>query len=94
MSIQQRGLALAYYALHRTKDADAALARLEATGRTMRVAEVYAFRGQKDPALKWLERAYAEKPSGFCLVKGDPLLKNLEGDPRDQASLRKMNLLE
>lgn len=30
----------------------------------------------------------------LCFIKGDPLLKNLEGDPRYKAFLRKLNLPE
>src|SRR5262249_44360303 len=92
---QTAGLALIYYALHRTKDADAALARLEAgnaADMAFAIAEVYAFRGQRDQAFKWLDRAYAQKDSSLWLIKGDPLLKSLEGDPRYKTFLRKMNL--
>ena len=58
------------------------------------VAEAYAFRGQPDEAMHWLERAYAQKDLGLFIVKGDPLLKNLVGDARYKAFLRKMNLPE
>ena len=51
-------------------------------------------RGQSDEAMHWLERAYAKKDFGLFLVKGDPLLKSLEVDPRFKAFLRKMNLPE
>jgi hypothetical protein len=44
--------------------------------------------------LKWLERAYAQKDPGLYAIKGEPLLANLEGDPRYKAFLRKMNLPE
>jgi hypothetical protein len=47
---------------------------------------------EADEALKWLERAYAEKDSVLCIVKGDPAFKKIEGDPRYKAFLRKMNL--
>ena len=94
---REAGLALAYQALHRTKEADAALVRLEtehASDAAMDVARSYAFRGQKDVAFKWLDRAYAQKDTQLFVIKGDPLLKNLEGDPRHQAFLRKLNLAE
>jgi TolB-like protein len=91
------GLAIVYQALHRTKDADAALARLEAeyAGQDAKqITDYYAFRGQKDQAFKWLDRAYAQKDNGLYYIKGDPLMKNLEADPRYKAFLRKMNLPE
>jgi len=94
---QLAGLAVVYYALHRTRDADAALVRLEAEtadDQPLEIAEVYAFRGQKDKAFEWLERAHAQKEWTLGLVVGDPLLQNLKGDPRYKAFLRKMNLPE
>lgn len=48
-----------------------------------------------DRAQNCLERAGdAHKDIELYLFKGDPLLKNLEGDPRYRAFLRKMNLPE
>ena len=94
---KEAGLAVAYQALHRSKDADEALVRLEtdhASDAAMDIARTYAFRGQKDQAFKWLDRAYAQKDTQLFVIKGDPLLKNLEGDPRHKAFLRKMNLPE
>jgi len=45
-----------------------------------------------DEAFKWLKRACAQRDGGFSEMKGDPLLKNLEGDPRYSAFLRKLRL--
>jgi TolB-like protein/Flp pilus assembly protein TadD len=92
---QLAGLAVVYNALHRTRDADSALARLEAQSaddQPLEIAEVYAFRGQKDKAFVWLDRAYTQKEVNLTMLMGDPLLKNLESDPRYKAFLRKMNL--
>jgi TolB-like protein len=94
---RELGLAVAYHALHRDPDADAALARLKAengSDSAFFVAEVYAFRGQKDPAFEWLERAFVQRDNDLYDIKGAWLLKNLEGDPRYKAFLRKMNLPE
>jgi Flp pilus assembly protein TadD len=93
--VQAAGFAVVYQALHRTKDADAALARLEAQNAgdlALLIAEAYAFRGQKDSSFRWLERSYVQKDISFPLLMGDPLLKKLEGDPRYKAFLRNMNL--
>ena len=57
------------------------------------IARVCAFRGERDHALEWLERAYVARDEDLYLIKDDPLLKNLEGDPRYHAFLKKMNLL-
>jgi serine/threonine-protein kinase len=58
------------------------------------ISEVYAFRKQKDPAFEWLNRAFAQRDNGLYSLKGAPLLRNLEGDPRYKAFLRRMNLPE
>jgi TolB-like protein/thioredoxin-like negative regulator of GroEL len=94
---QQQGLAIVYHALGRRADSDAALARMlkeQADENAFGIAEVYAFRGQSDEAMRWFERAYAQKDAGLYWLKGELPLKNLEADPRFKAFLRKMNLPE
>jgi tetratricopeptide (TPR) repeat protein len=89
------GLPLAYHALGRGAESDAALRELTqkfAGEWAYQIAEVHAFRGEIDEAFAWLDRAYAQRDAGFSEMKGDPLLKNLEGDPRYDAFLRKMKL--
>jgi tetratricopeptide (TPR) repeat protein len=89
------GLALAYYAMGKKEEADAALSELIAKdheGGAFQIAHVYAFRGEADKAFEWLERAYAQHDPGLAEMKGEPLLKNLEGDPRYKAFLKKMRL--
>jgi Flp pilus assembly protein TadD len=89
------GLALAYHALGRRKEADAALAELiekDKEGAACQIAEVYAFRGETDKAFAWLERAYVQRDGGLSDMKGHPLLRNLEADPRHTAFLKKMRL--
>ena len=44
--------------------------------------------------IKFLDKAYAQKYSNLYLVKGDPILKNLAGNARYKALLRKMKLPE
>ena len=89
------GLALAYHALGHRKEADEALTNYIGNYQNdwaYLIAEIYAFRGEKDKAFEWLEKAYAKKDSWLIWLKGDPLLKNLEGDPRHTVFLKKMNL--
>jgi len=91
------GLVVVYHALHRTPEAEAALAGLEsqyANDTAMSVAKCYAYIGQMDKAFHWLNRAYVQKDPDLLLMKGDPLLVSLVGDPRFKAFLRKMNLPE
>jgi TolB-like protein/cytochrome c-type biogenesis protein CcmH/NrfG len=89
------GEALAYHALGRKPQSDAALGQLVAKYRVesaFQIAEVYAFRGEADRAFEWLERAYVQRDSGLPWIKGDPPLKSLERDPRWAAFLKKMRL--
>ena len=89
------GLALVYHALRRKKEADEALTNYITNYQSVlayQIAEIYAFRGEKDKAFQWLEKAYARKENWLAYLKGDPLLKNLEGDPRHKAFLKKLNL--
>ena len=89
------GLALAYHALGRKKESDAALAEAIAKYRAIpafQIAEVYAFRGETERAFEWLERVYAQRDPGLAFIKGDPLLKSLERDPRYATFLKKMRL--
>ena len=86
---------IAYYALGREKESDAALSELiakyHASG-AYQIAEVYAFRNQSDEAFEWLDRAYAQRDSGLIGTKVEPLLKSLHKDPRFAAFLKKLNL--
>ena len=58
------------------------------------VARIYAWRGEKDQAFEWLERAYEVRDDGLPWLKFDPGIRNLRVDPRYNALLRKMNLPE
>ena len=70
------------------------LLKEHAQGNAFGIADVYAFRGQTDEAMHWLERAYAQKDAALYYVKFDLPLKGLSADPRFKAFLRKMNLPE
>ena len=89
------GLPLAYHALGRKAESDAALQTLTqqfADEWAYQIAEVHAFRGEVDQAFTWLDRAYTQRDGGFSEMKGDPLMKSLEGDPRYAVWLRKLKL--
>jgi serine/threonine protein kinase len=58
------------------------------------VADVYAWRGEKDKAFEWLERAYQQRDSGLNGIAYDPLLAGLQGDPRYGALLKKLELAD
>ncbi|MCI0416097.1 protein kinase [bacterium] len=89
------GFALAYWALDRKKDSDSNLTdfiqQFQHEG-AFQVAQIYAYRGETDKAFEWLDRAYDLRDSGMALIKGDPMLRNIERDPRHAALLKKMRL--
>jgi tetratricopeptide (TPR) repeat protein len=94
---QLEGSTIVYHAMGKKAESDAALKRSiehNAAEWPSAIARVYAFRGESDQAMQWLERAYSVKDEDLYFIRGDPLLKNLEGDPRYKAFLRKLNLPE
>jgi tetratricopeptide (TPR) repeat protein len=58
------------------------------------VAMTYAYRGDHDHAIEWLERAYTQRDPTLIELVGEPLFKRLYDDSRYKAFLRKMNLPE
>ena len=94
---QQGGLAIVFDALGRKADSDAGLARMlkeQVDGNAFGIAEVYAFRGHADEAMRGLARAYAQKDPSLVYIEADLPLKNIENNPRYKAFLRKMKLPE
>jgi tetratricopeptide (TPR) repeat protein len=90
-----QGLALAYQAVGKKKEADAALAEYIEKSQNdgaFQIAEIYAYRGEMDKAFQWLERAYKQRDAGLSQMIGNTLLRGLERDPRWTAFLKKMKL--
>jgi TolB-like protein len=89
------GSAMAYFALGRRADSDAALKQLlrQSDRPAFFLAQVYAFRDEIDAALSSLDRGYAEKDPGIILLKSE-VPSSLESDPRYKAFLRKVKLPE
>ena len=90
------GTAIVDFAMGAKADSDASLRQVLKTHaqRAYEIAGIYAFRGETDEAFRWLDRAYDQKDPYLYSIKGNPLLKKVEGDPRYKAFLRKMNLPE
>ena len=89
------GLALVYAAQGKKAEADGAAQQFAAAyGKDWPylVAELQAFRGEKEDALAWLQKAYAKRDSWLVWVKGDPLLKSVWDAPRYKSLLQQMNL--
>jgi TolB-like protein/cytochrome c-type biogenesis protein CcmH/NrfG len=94
---RQQGAALAEHDLGHATVAQQSLHEMiakDADGGAYQIAEVFAWWGDKDKGIEWLERAYVQHDGGLAGVKVDPLLRRLRPDPRYQAFLRKMNLPE
>ena len=86
-----------YWALGRRSESDAALAALErgfADRRAYEIAAGHACRGEVDAGFTWLDRAYQQSKGSLGLLRSDALLRNLRGDPRFDALLRKAKLVE
>jgi serine/threonine-protein kinase len=91
------GLAIAEFDLGNAKaaqDALDALVREHAQGYAYQIAEVHAWRGEKDQAFVWLDRASAQRDAGLQRLKYDPTLRKLHGDARYVALLRRLHFPE
>jgi tetratricopeptide (TPR) repeat protein len=89
------GIALAQHDLGHPREAQQAIddmRRRFAYMSAYQIAEAYAWSGAPDSAFEWLERSYVERDPGLRRIAYDPRLRNLRGDPRHAALLRKMNL--
>jgi TolB-like protein/DNA-binding winged helix-turn-helix (wHTH) protein/thioredoxin-like negative regulator of GroEL len=89
------GVAMAEHTLGDAKSSQQALDRVIATAAgdaAYQIAQVYAWRGEKDKAFEWLERAYRQQDGGLTAIKIDFVLGSLRSDPRYVAMLRKLNL--
>ena len=90
-------VAMAEHTLGHARESQQALEQViaqHAAGAAFQIAEIYAWRGEKDQAFDWLERAYRQRDGGLVDIKTDPPLADLHDDPRYKAFLRKLNLPE
>src|SRR5262249_10918844 len=54
------------------------------------VAHGYVALGDKNEAMNWLERSYSQKETDILLIRVDPFLDPLHGDPRFEALAQKV----
>src|SRR5262249_13615319 len=88
-------LALAHYARTDRVAADAAFGELIARDRDVmayQIAEVYAWRGEKDKAFEWLQISLDNHDTGTLSLMIDPLMRGLHDDPRYGGVLAKLRL--
>jgi hypothetical protein len=86
-------LPMAYHALGRRGDADAALAALIAKYEknwAYQIAYVHAFRGDADQAFAWLDKAVEYRDPGIGDIVSENLFENIRSDPRWLPFLRKI----
>jgi len=84
-------------ALGRNAEANEALESLIADGAdrvAFFVAQNYAYFGEHDLAMQWLERAYEQQDPWLFEIVGERLFDTMTDDPRFKAFLRKMKLPE
>ncbi|HVP62336.1 MAG TPA: protein kinase [Myxococcaceae bacterium] len=88
------GAALAYHSLGDDSASRQALDRMiasEAENALYDIARTYAWRGEQDQALEWLERALVEHDPVALAIQTDPLLRSLREDPRFLALLERFH---
>src|SRR5438067_843074 len=87
------GLPMAYHALGRKADSDAALAALIAKyekDAPSNIAGVYAYCGEADKAFVWLDKAVEYGDPGLAEIVTDNLFDKIRADPRWLPFLRKI----
>jgi TolB-like protein/Tfp pilus assembly protein PilF len=87
------GQAIAYHALGRTAESDAALAALVekyARDWSYNIASVHAFRGEADSTFDLLRKAVEYQDSGLPEIVGERLFDNVRSDPRWLPFLREI----
>jgi serine/threonine protein kinase/tetratricopeptide (TPR) repeat protein len=93
--VRLMGIAMTEHSLgHATESREALDQLIAKNGQAWayQIAEVYAWRGEKDKAFEWLQRAYERHDGGLSNIKIDALLLSLRGDARFGAMLKKMKL--
>ncbi|MFL6500408.1 MAG: protein kinase domain-containing protein [Candidatus Udaeobacter sp.] len=87
------GLAMAYHALGRKTESDAALATLLAKNEEWapyNIAYIYAFRGDADKAFEWLDKAVRYQDPGLINIAAENLFDKIHSDVRWLPFLRKI----
>jgi TolB-like protein/class 3 adenylate cyclase len=87
------GLPMAYHALGRKTESDAALATLIAKFEKWapyNIAYVYAFRGDADKAFEWLDKAVQYEDPGLIDIAAENLFDKIHSDSRWLPFLRKI----
>ena len=87
------GMAMAEFTRGNEAASRALLAKMEkdfAIGFAYQIAQIYAWRGEKDQAFAWLDRCFPLHDAGLVRLPFDPVLDPLRKDPRFDALVAKM----
>ena len=93
--VRNFGAALSWYRLGDNAASERALSQIISSDGNLapvNIAEVYAWRGERESAFEWLERAYSDRDPDLAGIKTRPLLSSLRGDPRYSALLERLVL--
>ena len=91
------GTAMLEHTLGNAAESEQALGVLKSkytAGSAFQIAAVYAWRGEKDRAFEWLDRAYQQHDAGLPRLRYDPTLATLHDDQRFAALVKKMGFSE
>ena len=91
------GTAMLEHSLGHVAESEQALEMLKAkyaAGSAFQIAAIYGWRGEKDQAFEWLDRAYDQHDAGMPRLRYDPTLASLHDDPRFAALVKKMGFSE
>src|SRR5207248_6839488 len=97
MSLMDADAGLALAVTGRAEEAKKIIAALKTVAQKRYVPAtyfgmLYAGLGEKDEALKWLEKAYDERADGLTWLNVDPMLDGLRSDPRFQKLVERIGL--
>ena len=95
LASKDTGIALVSHAVGKQAESDLALARVvDAAGNIWAygVAEIHAYRGERDQAFTWLQRSRDARDGDLQFLYFDPFFVPLHDDPRWSALLQSMNL--
>jgi tetratricopeptide (TPR) repeat protein len=90
-------LANVYHAQRQHAKSDAVLKQLietRAGEAAFQIAEVFAYRDNRDQAFAWLERSRAQRDAGMSMLRASPSLRGLHRDRRWKPFLKKVGLAE
>lgn len=91
----EASVAMAEHTLGHAQKSQKALDELKAryaAGFAIQIAQVYAWRGERDLAFEWLDRSHAQHDASLVRLRFDLPFAGLRDDPRFAALVEKLGL--